>query len=346
MSAMRWRAMQQLLLFRLRAVIREPSALFWTFVFPILTSIALGIAFQEPGTGPIKVALAHGPGELELAQRLAAPPLRVERSEAEQAYKDLESGLVSAVVVPGEHYAQLVLNPTQSDTPLVRCLTRGALEKGTAAPAAFQIQERLQASNGARYIDFLIPGLIGFGLLSFSLWGMGFSIVQMRTGKLLRRLLASPVRRSDVLLSFVVSRLALAPVEVGVLALFGHFLFKVPVRGSWVTLLAFALLGAFCFAGLSLLTFSRAQNAETAGGLGNLVQMPMLILSGVFFSSSHFPRWLKPVIDLLPLTVVNDGLRAIMTTGAGFTALLPSILLLGAWSVGSFGLALYWFRWE
>jgi len=346
MSVARWRAMQQLLLFRLRSVIREPSALFWTFVFPILTSVALGIAFQDPGTTQIKVALAPGPGEVQLAQRLASPPLSVERSEVEQAYKDLEIGLVSAVVVPGEHYTQLVLNPTQSDTPLVRCLTRGALEKSPTAPATLQIQERLQASNGARYIDFLIPGLIGFGLLSFSLWGMGFSLVQMRIGKLLRRLLASPVRRGDVLFSFLLARMVLAPVEVGLLALFGHYLFKVPIRGSWVTLLGFGLLAAFCFAGLSLLTFSRAQNAESAGGLGNLVQMPMLILSGVFFSSSHFPRWLKPVIDLLPLTAVNDGLRAIMATGAGFTALLPAILLLSAWSVGSFALALYWFRWE
>ena len=198
---------------------------------------------------------------------------------------------------------------------------------------------------GTRYIDFLVPGLLGFGLMSSSIWGLGWVVVQMRMGKLLRRLAATPMRRLDFLLAFAAGRLLLALLEVLFFLGFARLIFDVRVAGNPVTFVLWALAGALCFAGLSALVASRAQNSETASGLMNLVTLPMTVLSGVFFSASHFPGWLQPALRALPLTALIDGLRAISIDGAGVAALLlPGLVLLG-WGVGGFALALRLFRW-
>jgi ABC-type multidrug transport system permease subunit len=177
------------------------------------------------------------------------------------------------------------------------------------------------------------------------MWGIGYVIVETRQKKLLKRMVATPMRRSEFLLSFVLLRMLFLLLELPVLLGFGWLVFSVPVRGSLALLLGTSLVGALAFAGLGLLVASRAQNIQTAGGLINLVMLPMFLLSGVFFSASHFPDALQPLIRALPLSALNDAMRAVMNEGVGPLGVAPQLLLLAAVALGSFGLALRWFRW-
>jgi ABC transporter DrrB family efflux protein len=200
--------------------------------------------------------------------------------------------------------------------------------------------------KGSRYIDFLIPGLLGLNLMGTGMWGMGYAVVDARRRKLLKRLLASPMRRGEYLLSFILARLVMLGPEVAVLVGFGMVFFGVPLRGSVASLALIALIGAMCFAGLGLLTASRAQTVETVSGLMNLVMLPMWVLSGVFFSSANFPAAMQPVIKALPLTALNDALRGVMIDGASLASLTVPVAICAAWGATSFVVALRIFRWR
>jgi ABC-type multidrug transport system permease subunit len=202
------------------------------------------------------------------------------------------------------------------------------------------------AEPGARYIDFLIPGLVGMNLMSAGMWGIGYLIVEMRTKKLVKRMLATPMRRADFLLSFIIMRAFFVVVEVPTLFAFGWLVFGVRIAGSLSLLFALSLLGSLTFAGLGLLVASRAQNTQTVGGLMNLVMMPMFICSGVFFSTSNFPGAMQPFLRALPLTAMNDALRAVANEGAGAAQVSGSIAILAAWGIASFAAALKMFRWR
>jgi ABC-type multidrug transport system permease subunit len=194
-------------------------------------------------------------------------------------------------------------------------------------------------------VDFLVPGLVGMNIMSAGMWGVGWVIVEDRQKKLLRRMIATPMRRTHYLLAFVLVRLVFLVLEVPVLVGFGVLAFGVPLRGSVASLAAMAVLGALAFSGLGLLVASRARNTQTASGLMNLVMMPMFVLSGVFFSADHFPRFVQPLVRALPLTALNDGIRAVMNEGAGLVALAPQAALLAVVAAASFGAALRIFRW-
>jgi ABC-2 type transport system permease protein len=330
---------------RVRTLIREPSALFWVFAFPLLTSLALGLAFRNRELSRLHVAVADGPEADAVARQLdSVAGLAAERQPLAEAREGLRRGRVALVWVPGPT-PELVIDPTQPDGRTAKLMTVDALERMHGRADTLHPVERESTAPGSRYIDFLIPGLLGFGLMSSGLWGVGWALVQMRTARLLKRLVATPMRRSDFLLSFVLSRALLAVAEIAFFVGFSRLLFGVRVFGSVAGLGLFALAGALCFAGISLATSCRAQNSETASGLMNLVSMPMVVLSGVFFSASHFPAWTQPAIKLLPLTALNDGLRAIMVDGASIATLGSQALVLLVWGAGSFGFALRFFRW-
>jgi ABC-type multidrug transport system permease subunit len=199
---------------------------------------------------------------------------------------------------------------------------------------------------GGRYIDFLIPGLIGMGLMGGGLWGVGFVLVDMRVRKLLKRFLATPMRRSHFLLAVMLSRLFFTLTDIVVLLIFGYLMFGVRCQGNYLELTIAVLLGGASFAGIGLLVASRAQTVETVSGLMNLVMLPMWILSGVFFSSERFPEAVQPLINLLPLTALNQLLRGIMLEGKSLAALWPQLAILASYGVGTFAVALRVFRWK
>jgi len=336
----------ELSLMRIRVLTREPSTLFWVFAFPLLTSLALGIAFRNQGLSRLQVSVADAPEADAIVRQLdAVPGLAAQRKPLAEAREELRRGRAALVLVPGPT-PELIIDPTQPDGRTAKLMTLDALERMHGRTDTLHAVEHETTAPGSRYIDFLIPGLLGFGLLSTSLWGVGWALVQMRTGRLLKRLAATPMRRRDFLLSFLLMRVLLAVAEIGFFLGFSRLLFGVRVFGNVAALGLFALAGSLCLAGLGLAVSSRAQNSETASGLMNLVSMPMMALSGVFFSSSHFPAWSQPAINLLPLTALNDGLRAIMIDGASVATLGSQALVLAVWGAASFALSLRFFRWS
>jgi len=335
----------QLVLFRMRGFLREPAALFWVFAFPLLTALALGVAFRNRALPELAVAVVDGPEAEQLVPSLDAVDGLTAQRMTEAAGRDaLRRGKVALVLIPGPQ-PELIVDPAQAEGRTARLLVVDTLERLQGRVDRVVVQRREVTAPGSRYIDFLIPGLLGFGLMSSSLWGLGWALVQMRTGKLLKRLVATPMKRSHFLLSFMIGRSMLAVVEILFFVAFARLIFDVRMFGSLLAFTVFGLWASTAFGGLSLLVVSRAGNAETASGLMNLVTMPMTVLSGVFFSASNFPDWLQPVIRFLPLTALNDGLRAIMLDGTSLLALWPQGLILGVWGLIPFLIALRYFKW-
>lgn len=330
---------------RLKLFFREPHAVFWTFGFPILLSIVLGIAFRNRPPEPVALVIEQGPGAERLAQAFqGAGTASVQVLDPKEAARALRVGKASLVVVPGETRTYRY-DPTRPDSRLARALVDDALQRADGRIDPAKVVDQAVTEPGSRYIDFLLPGLIGLNLMQSGMWGIGWVIVETRTQKLLKRMIATPMKRSHFLASFVLMRLLFLAMELPVLMLFGWLAFSISVRGSLLLLALMAVLGALAFSGLGLLVASRARNTQTVSGLINLVMMPMFVASGVFFSTSHFPDVIQPVIKALPLTALNDGLRAVINEGAGFIAVAPQLGILAGLAAVTFGVALKIFRW-
>jgi ABC-type multidrug transport system permease subunit len=335
----------ELTLVRFRLFFREPSALFWTFGFPVVLAVALGIAFRNHPPEPVRVAVQAGPGADRIVAEIASDQVKATIEEADAARADLRVGKVTVVVVAGDPVTYRY-DETRPEARLARLLVDDRLQRAEGRTDPTRVADDRVTEPGARYIDFLVPGLVGLTLMSSSMWGIGYVIVELRTKKLVKRMLATPMRRGDFLVSFVLMRALFVLIEVPVLVGFGWIAFGVRVTGSLVLLLGVALLGALAFAGLGLLVASRAQNTQTVGGLMNLVMMPMFVGSGVFFSASNFPDALQPFLRALPLTALNDALRAVVNEGAGAATIARELILLAVCSAVSFAAALRLFRWR
>jgi ABC-2 type transport system permease protein len=337
----------ELTLARLREFIREPEVLFWVFVFPILMACALGVAFRSQGDEPVVVGVVRGAAGAEAATRTltATPGITVRPLDADQVALALQRADVQVVLEPGTP-PLYHLDPTRAESRLARRTIDDVLQRAAGRIDAFAAREAPIDTIGSRYIDWLLPGLLGMNIMSTGLWGLGFSIVQARTRKLLKRLIASPMRRRDYLLAQLAGRLVFLVVEVAVLLLFGYFAFGVPLRGAMWLLLATCLAGTVAFGGIGLLVASRARTIEAVSGLLNLVMLPMWVVSGVFFSSANFPAAMQPFIQALPLTALNDALREVMLEGASLSAVAGELALLAAWGLAGFVIALQIFRWR
>ncbi|MBX3231079.1 MAG: ABC transporter permease [Labilithrix sp.] len=321
--------------------------MFWTFGFPLVLSIVLGIAFRNRDPEPVVVAVeASARAEHARALLAAADDVKVKVLPRDDANAALRTGKVSLVVAADEDGYAYRYDPTRPESRLARSVTDDVLQRGEGRKDTFTPETKVVTEPGSRYIDFLIPGLIGLGLMSTGLWGIGFSLAEMRTKKLIKRLTATPMRRSDFLLSFLLVRAVLLPVELVPLLLFARFVFGVGVEGSLATLLVTALVGGLTFAVMGLFLACRAENPQIVSGLINVVSFPMYLCSGVFFSSSRFPDAVQPVIRWMPLTALNDALRATMIDGAGLADVGGKLASVGAWGVVCFVLAVRFFKWR
>jgi ABC-2 type transport system permease protein len=334
----------QLTLVRFREFWREPEAIFWVFVFPILLAAGLGIAFRNRPADVLKIATVTP----ELARALRREKLLdVEQLSSANAEDSLRTGKVALLAVPAPGGTVVYrYDDTNPEGRTARMLADRAIQRAAGRADPVASSDRLMREPGSRYIDFLIPGLVGMNLMGSAIWGMGYAIVDARRKKLMKRLIATPMPRHYYLLSFVLSRLLLLVVEVGVLLGFGALVFQVPVRGSLVDLAVLCVLGSMSFCALGLLIASRAQTIEAASGLMNAVMMPMWIVSGVFFSAQRFPSIVQPAINALPLTVLIDALRKNMLQGGSLAQVAPQLGVLGAWLIVCFTLALRLFRWR
>lgn len=336
----------QLTLCRVREFLREPEAVFWVFVFPILLAFALGLAFSRRTPDAVRIAVQEGPGSEALQNMLRdSSEIEVSSLGAEEARLQLRTGRVALVAQPGDTVVFL-FDPTRSEGRIARLIVGDALQEASGRRDVRVIREEPVTDVGSRYIDFLIPGLIGLNIMSTGLWGVGFTIVRQRTNHLLKRFLASPMRKSHYLVSHALGRLFFLVFEVGAVLAFGTLVFRVPIRGSLFTLALIVFLGAMAFSGIGLLVASRAKTIEGVSGLMNLVMIPMWVCSGVFFAYSNFPEVVQPAITALPLTALNDALRAVMLEGASLAAIPGLLAIIIIWGAGSFGVALRVFRWE
>ncbi|MEW6440956.1 MAG: ABC transporter permease [bacterium] len=369
----------ELVLSRIREFVREPEAVFWVFIFPVLLALALGIAFRGQPTPKLRVALddrvSGAPRMLAFfRERADLDPVLLSRAEA---LERLRTGKVELVVAPagegGDGTAMkpaaagtasfrassdaasegappalvtYLYDPTRPESRLARLAADEALQRGMGRKDAAGVSESIVTEPGSRYIDYLIPGLIGLNLMASGMWGIGFNVVESRTRKLLKLLTATPMRRSHYLLSFMLSRLLFLILEVVALVGFGWLVFDVEVRGSILGLALILLAGAMTFAGLGMLVAARSRSIEAVSGWMNFVMLPMWLLSGSFFSYSRFPEIMHPLIRLLPLTALNDALRAVMNDGRSLAATGWELAVLAGWGVVCFALALRIFRWQ
>ena len=340
----------QLVLARLREFFREPEAVFWVYGFPILMAVLLGIAFREQPIERIIVDIQNG-GRSEVAATALKAVKKFDVRNCEEAVcrMRLRTGKTQLVVVPtaesGVGYDYLY-DPVRSDSVLARKETDDALQRAAGRKDSFAGQDREFKEPGGRYIDFLIPGLLGMSIMGGGLWGVGFVTVDMRIRKLLKRFLATPMKKTHFLGGVMISRLCFLIPEVVVLLVFAALAFGVKIYGSVVATGILILLGSLTFSGFGLLVASRAKTIEAVSGLMNVVMLPMWMLSGIFFSSSRYPDAAQPLIKLLPLTALIDALRSVMIDGASIFSQLPQVALLAVWASVTFVVALKIFRWQ
>ncbi len=354
----RWSGYRLLLWARIIELKREPEVVFWVFIFPLLLAGGLGIAFRNKAADVTSVVVIEAASAQKTLAMLQSSPDR-NSSDKNSAIRATILGRDAALNAfhVGKYDLAVEANPDGSytyyydparpESVLSRAEVDAALQSAAGRKDAVTTSSRSSSEPGSRYIDFLIPGLLGMNLMNSGMWGVGFALVEMRQRKLLKRFVATPMRRSDFLLALTSSRLVLMVIEVGLLLGFGVLVFHMRVQGwrSILSVLLLASVGAVTFGGVGLLTACRAQKIESVSGLINLVMMPMWIFSGVFFSYQKFPAVAHPFIKALPLTALNDALRATIIEGASLGSQSGRLLVLAVWGGVSFILALRWFRW-
>ena len=330
---------------RVHELTREPEAIFWVFVFPIVLAAILGLAFRSKPPEALPVGVVAGAHAEARLAALAGPDLKPTIVSEADAPLALTRGRVVLVVSDGD-VPSYAYDPTQPESRTARLAVDAALQRAAGRTDAFAPARAEVTQAGSRYVDFLVPGLLGMNLMGTGMWGIAFSLVVARNGNLLKRLIAAPARRSHLLGAQLTSRLIFLIPEAGALLLFAWFALGVPMRGSLLLLVGVSLLGALAFSGLGLLTAARPRTIEGVSGVMNLVMVPMWVFSGIFFSTERFPASIQPFVQALPLTALNDALRGVMLEGTGLVALLPELALLAVWGTVSFVVALRIFRWQ
>jgi ABC-type multidrug transport system permease subunit len=339
--------LDQLVRARLREFFRQPEVVFWVYGFPLLMVVALGIAFRNQPVEHIAVGVENSEYGPAAADALSMnKKFQVQRCDADGCRLKLRTGKEDIVVIAsaGPRY-EYFYDPTRPESVLARNAVDDALQRASGRKDVAATGERELTEPGARYIDFLVPGLLGMGLMGGGLWGVGFVIVDMRIRMLLKRFIATPMKRHQFLSGIMLSRFIFMVPEIVLLLAFAWLVFGVRIQGSLLSVLFFVLLGAFTFAGIGLLVASRAKTIETVSGLMNVVMLPMWVVSGIFFSPDRFPAAAQPFIHVLPLTPLIYSLRAVILEGTSVLQLLPQAAILAAWGVVTFVLALRWFRW-
>ena len=335
---------------RLLELKREPEVVFWVFVFPLLLALGLGIAFRNKPADSVRVAIVNAAGSHDAEVLLARSPhhelFKSQTLNEDEASKGFRLGKFDLVIEPdGEGGLEYRYDPARPESVLAKAEVNDALQSAAGRKDVVATTAVTSSEPGSRYIDFLIPGLLGMNLMNSGMWGIGFALVDMRQRKLLKRYVGTPMRRGDFLLAIMTSRLLLMVIEIGLLLVFGVIFFHLRVLGSVFSIALLGGLGSLTFGGVGLLTASRAQKIESISGLINLVMMPMWIFSGVFFSYERFPAVIHPLIKALPLTALNDALRASILEGTPLLQQWPRLLVMALWGGISFVLALKWFRW-
>lgn len=340
--------LKELTLARVREFLREPGYVFWVFGFPLLMAIGLGLAFRSKAPELPRIAVTSSVPSDSRHLLTTSPRLQAEQLPRAEAQRALARRKVDLIVDQPSLDRPLVLglDVSQEKSLLARAVVTDVLERAAGREDRVRVDEQHTTERGSRYIDFLLPGLIGLNLMGSSMWGIGYNLVLARKRKLLRRYAVTPMHRSHFLLSYFFSRSMFLVLELAVIIGFGRFVFGTHVQGSVPALLVASTLGAAAFAAVGFLIGARISSTEVAGGWMNFVQLPMWLLSGSFFSYERFPEWLRLPIRWLPLTASNDALRRIYNEGGTLSSITFELTVLTVWTLVGFAITIRAFRWQ
>jgi ABC-2 type transport system permease protein len=361
----------QLILINYREFIREPGIVFWSVIFPVLMSWVLGVAFSNRGELPQTIAVIETAAEknIHLQEFLAdAEPVTGAKDSIVMEYRKtianaklgntsyrfimtrwedailmLKRGQASIIIEERSDSLLFHFDPKNPESRL-NYITLSAIIKDESfirETGSIKVLEK----TGTRYIDFLIPGLLAMGIMNSFLWGISYALIEMRSKKLLRRMIATPMKKSVYLISHFVARITLAIIEASILFLFARLYFHVEIQGSIPALILVFLAGNICFTGIGVLIASRTSSSRIGSGLINFVSLPMTVLSGVFFSYHNFPDFVVPYIQKLPLTMLADSIRSIFIEGTGMSENLPEFLILSGLGILCFLIGLRIYKW-
>lgn len=360
-----------------REILREPGVLFWGILFPILMTLGLGLAFSKKADVIRKIAVISNSVITEKDSSILFnfiskkceqnKPLEKDDFNWKFEIKDeklgnsvflfyamdwdesmvlLKRGTINLVLKENEGKTEYHFDPLNSDAELTYLKLSGIIGSGEILPAEKTAEIKPLTLTGTRYIDFLVPGLITMGVMMSSMWGISYGIIEKRSKKLLRRLVATPMKKSHFLIALITVRITMNFLEALVLLLFALITFGTTIQGSISAMILLFLAGNIAFAGIAVFVSSHTSNTEVGNGLINFVVMPMMVLSGIFFSYHNFPEWSLPVIQKLPLTMLTDGIRSIFNEGAGYPEVAVPVIILTATGALFFGVGLKIFKWH
>ena len=360
-----------------REITREPGVLFWGIVFPILMSLGLGLAFTKKGDMLRKVAVIKS-SEISIGDTSAIVSFLQQKCELNNSGKEddykwrfeirdeklgnsiflfyelewddamvlLKRGTVNLILYRNNGNTEYHFDPVNSDAELTYLKLSNIIGTGEIIPQRNSAEIKPLTVTGTRYIDFLIPGLITLGVMMSTMWGISYRIIENRSKKLLRRLVATPMRKPHFLIALIAVRLTMNFIEALIIIIFAILAFNMSIQGSISAMVLLFLAGNMAFAGIAVFVSSHTSNTEIGNGLINFIVMPMMVLSGIFFSYYNFPDWSIPVIQKLPLTMLTDGIRSIFNEGAGYAEVAFPVLILSTIGVIFFTAGLKIFKWH
>lgn len=354
----------QLTLAAIKEYLREPGAIFWSFGFPILMAIGLGVAFS--GNQEIVHGVALVPGkeinDTLVKSRLfnddAARDTTVVREFSgkhgvtryifhitswEEAEIMLKRGKITAILTEKSNDIHYHYDPVSPEGELIQMQLSNFFATGSLGRNTDNIEPI--DTKGLRYIDFLIPGLISLGIMMSIMWGVCYSLIEKRSKKLLRRMVATPMKKAHYLISQITSRIIVTFLETVILLVFAHYFFGIIIQGNLLALFSIFVAGNLVFFGFSILISSKTANTQVGNGLISFVTTPMLVLSGIFFSYQNFPDWAVNIIKFFPLTILVDDLRSIINEGAGFLDTLDGFAILSVTGILTFFIGLRMYKW-
>jgi len=345
---------RQLMIAQFKTLTREPGVLFWVFGFPIVIAWVLGVAFSGDQVSNHQIGWVGSTERLSQTAGFVAEPggfrlsglqpksevLIIKVLSPEVALLQLKRGQISLIVTNSPTGLTTQMDLKNQEAKVSFLLLKSGLNP---APSDLTVEE--VTSKGSRYVDFLVPGLMALGVMNSCIWGIGWATIELRMKKLLRRMIATPMPPAALLFAQFANRFLISLLELAVLLTFSYAYFDLTIQGSWLALLVLVFAGNLAFAGIAVLMASRTSSTTVGNGLVNLVTMPMMIMSGIFFSYQNFPSWSWPVLSHLPLTLLADGLRSVINEGAGLVDVMSSVAFLVATGL-VFGLAgLKSFKW-
>jgi ABC-type multidrug transport system permease subunit len=360
-----------------REIIREPGVLFWGILFPILMSLGLGLAFARKTDVLRKVAIINenisagndtsslnvflknwceinnNPETDEFKWKYTISDEKLGNSIFlfyEMGWDDgmvkLKRGTINLLIQGNNGITEYHFDPLNADAELTYLKLREIIGEGALRPPENRAEIKPLTVTGTRYIDFLVPGLVTMGVMMSCMWGISYGLIEKRSKKLLRRLVATPMKKSHFLIALITVRVVMNIIESASIVIFALIVFNMKIQGDISALILMFLAGNVAFAGLAVLVSSHTSNTEVGNGLINFVVFPMMILSGIFFSYQNFPEWSLPVIRNLPLTILTDGIRSIFNEGAGYAEVSVPIIILLTTGTVFFSIGLKIFKWH